>query len=157
MSVHTDNLSPNQVLRVKQVLGKWSRIFSKGPSDLGKANIVKHRIKLTDNTPIKEKYRRIPSAMYMYEEVRQHLKEMLDAGAIRPSESPYSSNVVLVKKKKDGSLRFCIKVRKLNARTVRDAYMLHCIDDTIDTLIGARFFSKLDLRSGYWQVEVEEE
>ena len=81
---------------------------------------------------------------------------MLEAGAIRPSQSPYSSNVVLVRKK-DGSLRFCIDYRKLNSRTVKDAYTLSRIDDTIDTLIGAKYLSKLDLRSGYWQVEVKEE
>ena len=77
---------------------------------------------------------------------------MLEAGAIRLSDSPYSSNVVL-ERKMDGSLRICIDFRKLNAPTVRDACMLSRIDDTIDTLIGARFFSKLDQRSGYWQVE----
>ena len=84
-----------------------------------------------------------------------HLKEMLDSGAIRESESPYSSNVVIVRKK-DGSLRFCIDFRKLNSRTIRDSYNLPRIDDTIETLIGATYFTKLDLRSGYWQVEMEE-
>ena len=64
--------------------------------------------------------------------------------------------VVLVRKK-DGSLRFCIDFRKLNSRTVKDAYTLPRIFDTIDTLIGAKFFSKLDLRIGYWQVEMKEE
>ena len=153
VSVDTDNLSADQLLKVRQVLGNWSNIFSKGPTDLGKADIVKHSIKLTDDTPFKEPYRRIPPAMF--EEVRQHLKEMLEANAIRPSQSPFSSNVVLVRKK-DGSLRFCIDFRKLNNRTIRDAYTLPRIDDTIDSLIGARYFSKLDLRSGYWQVEMEE-
>ena len=154
VSIDTDNLSADQLLRVRQVLGNWSHIFSTGPTDLGKADIVKHEIKLKDNTPFKDPYRRIPPAMF--EEVRQHLKEMLEADAIRPSQSPFSSNVVLVRKK-DGSLRFCIDFRKLNSRTVRDAYTLPRIDDTIDTLIGAKYFSKLDLRSGYWQVEMKEE
>ena len=81
---------------------------------------------------------------------------MLDAGTIRPSQSPYSSNVVLVRKK-DGGLKFCIDFRKLNNHTVRDACTLPRIDDTIDTLLGAKYFSKLDLRSGYWQVEIKEE
>lgn len=57
---------------------------------------------------------------------------------------------------KDGSLRFCIDYRKLNSRTVKDAYNLPRIDDTIDRLIGARYFTKLDLTSSYWQVEIEE-
>ena len=154
ISIETDNLSADQLHKVKEVLCGWSNIFSKGPTDLGKADIVKHSIKLTDNTPFKEPYRKIPPAMF--EEVKQHLKEMLEADAIRPSESPFSSNVVLVRKK-DGSLRFCIDFRKLNSRTIRDAYTLPRIDDTMDTLIGAKYFSKLDLRSGYWQVEMEEQ
>lgn len=107
--------------KAKEVINRWSHIFSTGPTDLGKADIVKHEINLNDNTPFKEPYRKIPPAMY--DEVRQHLKEMLDSDAIRPSQSPYSSNVVLVRKK-DGSLRFCIDFRKLNSRTIRDAYTL---------------------------------
>ena len=154
ISVDKNNLSHEQFQEVQEVLGKWSHIFSKGPTDLGKTNTVKHEIKLTDSTPFKEPYRRIPPAMF--EEVRQHLKEMLESDAIRPSQSPYSSNVVLVRKK-DGSLRFCIDFRKLNNRTIKDAYTLPRIDDTIDTLIGAKYFSKLDLKSGYWQVEMSEE
>ena len=124
-----------------------------GPTDLGKTDIVEHEIKLTDETPFKKPYRRIPPAIY--EEARQNLKGILDAGAIQPSNSPYSSNVVLVRKK-DGSLRFCIDFRKLSSRTIRDAYMLPRIDSTMDILIAAKYFSKLDLRSGYWQVEMSE-
>ena len=142
MSVDTDNLSSEQFQRVKQVLGNWSHIFSKGPTDLGKADIVKHGIKLSDNTPFKEPYRKISPAMY--EEVRQHLKEMLEADAIRPSVSPYnSSNVVLVRKK-TVALDF-VSI----SRTIRDAYSLPRIDDTIGTLIGAKYFSKLD--PGRWK------
>ena len=154
VSVDTDNLSAEQLLKVRQVIGNWSHIFSKSPTDLGKADIVKHKIKLTDDTPFKEPYRRIPPGMF--EEVRQHLNGMLESDAIRPSQSPFSSNVVLVRKK-DGSLRFCIDFRKLNNRTVKDAYYLPRVDETLDTLNGASYFSKLDLRSGYWQVEMEEE
>ena len=153
VKIDEDNLTTDQLTQVKSVLNKWSDIFSKGPTDLGKTDLVTHTIKLTDDTPFKDSYRRIPPGLF--EEVRAHLKEMLDAGAIRESESPYSSNVVLVRKK-DGSLRFCIDFRKLNSRTIRDSYNLPRIDDTIDTLIGAKYFTKLDLRSGYWQVEVEE-
>ena len=130
------------------------KVFSKNPNDIGKTDIVKHRIVLEDDKPFKQPYRRVPPAMY--EEVRQHVKEMLDSGVIRESDSPYSSNVVLVRKK-DGSLRFCIDYRLLNSKTRKDAYMLPRFDDIIDTIGGAKYFSKLDLRSGYWQVEVEEQ
>ena len=100
-----------------------------GSLDLGRTNIVKHKIEHTDYTPIKDRYRRI--APYQYEEVRKHLKEMLDIGAIRCSNSPWASPVVLVCKK-DGSLRFCIDLRKLNARTIKDAYSLSRIEDALD-------------------------
>ena len=153
VQIDGDNLTPEQLDKAKSVINKWSDIFSKGPTDLGKTDLVKHSIKLNDDTPFKEPYRRVPPGLY--EEVRVHLKEMLDADAIRESESPYSSNVVLVRKK-DGTLRFCIDFRKLNSRTIRDSYNLPRIDDTIDTLVGAKYFTKLDLRSGYWQVEMEE-
>jgi hypothetical protein len=73
---------------------------------------------------------------------------MLEAEAIRDSNSPFSSNVVIVRKK-DGSLRFCIDFRRLNNCTIKDAYALRHIDEAIDFLVGSKYFSKLDLRSGY--------
>lgn len=153
IQIAEDNLTPEQVSKVRLFLSDWSHLFSDGPSDIGKTNLLKHEIRLTDNTPFKEPYRRIPPGMF--QEVRQHIKEMLDVEAIRPSQSPYSSNIVLVRKK-DGSLRFCIDYRKLNSKTIKDAYILPRIDDTIDRLAGSRYFSKLDLTSSYWQVELEE-
>ena len=115
---------------------------------------MKYKIKLTDSAPFKERYRRIPPSQY--EAVRKHLQEMLDIGAIRPSDSPWCSAVVLVKKK-NGELRFCIDLRKLNMRTIKDAYNLPRIDETLERLKGSCVFSSLDLKSGYWQVEIEEE
>ena len=81
---------------------------------------------------------------------------MVEVGAIRKSFSPWASAVVLVRKK-DGGLRLCIDLRKLNNRTIKDGYSLPRIDDTLDCLHGAKWFSTLDLKSGYWQVELEEE
>ena len=92
----------------------------------------------------------------MYEEVKVHIQEMFDVGAIRPSNSPWASAVVLVQKK-DGKLWFCINLQKLNARTIKDAYSLTKIDETLYCLNGAEWFSSLDLKSGYWQVEMEED
>ena len=80
---------------------------------------------------------------------------MLDIGAIRRSTSPWASPVVLVRKK-DGSLRFCIDLRKLNNRTIKDAQSLPRIEDSLDCLDGATIFTSLDLQSGYWQVELTE-
>ena len=81
---------------------------------------------------------------------------MIEINVIRPSKSPYSSNVVIVRKK-DGSIRFCVDFRKLNSKTIKDAYAVPRVEDSLHVLAGAKYFSKLDLRSGYWQVEIKEE
>ena len=81
----------------------------------------------------------------MYKEVKVHIQEMLDVGAIRPPNSPWASAVVLVWKK-DGKLQFCIDLQNLNARTIKDAYSLPRIDETLDCLNGAEWFSPLDLK-----------
>ena len=88
--------------------------------------------------------------------VKAHIQEMLNLGAIRPSNSPWASAIVLVRKK-DGRLRFCIDLRRLNNRTVKDAYSFPKIGSILDSLIGAQIFSTLDLKTGYWQVEMAEE
>ena len=92
----------------------------------------------------------------MYDDLRAHIQEMLDIGAIWKSHSPWASRVVLVWKK-DGSLRFCIDLRKLNNWTIKDAYSLPHIDKTLDSLQGSQWLSSLDLKSGYWQAEIDEE
>ena len=81
---------------------------------------------------------------------------MLEIGAIRKSNLPWASAVVLVRKK-DGALRFCIDLRKINARMVKDAQTLPRIKESLDSLNGAVIFTCLDLKSGYWQVELDEE
>ena len=92
----------------------------------------------------------------MYNEVKNHIKEMLDVGAIQSPNSPWASVVVLLQKK-DGKLRFCIDLRKLNTRTIKDAYSLPQIEESLDCSNGAEWFTSLDLKSEYWQVELEED
>jgi hypothetical protein len=119
----------------------------------GRTNLIKHRIDTENNPPVRQPVRRI--SPHKREEASRLLKEMLDKKVIQPSSSPWASPIVLVPKK-DGSVRFCIDYRKVNAITRRDAYPLPRIDDTLDTLAGAKWFSTLDMVSGYWQVELEE-
>lgn len=147
-------ISPQEKDRLQMFLTKWNDIFSKGLTDLGNCDLVKHEIKLNDDIPIKEPARRIPPALF--QEVREHLKEMMEAGAIKASQSPYSSNAVIVRKK-DGTIRFCVDFRKLNNKTIKDAYAIPRVEETLHLLAGSKYFSKLDLRSGYWQVEIREE
>ena len=81
---------------------------------------------------------------------------MLDIGAIRKSHSLWTSVAVLVQKK-DGSLRFCTDLRKLNKQTVKDSYLLPHIDETLNSLQGSQWFSLLNLKSGYWRVEMDKQ
>ena len=142
--------------KLHTIVNRRHNAWSKDDLDLGhnRHGDVKHHLRLSSNVPFKDPPRRIPPSMV--EEVRQHLQEMLDLGVIRKSESPYSSNVVLVRKP-DGRIRFCIDFRRLNQITIKDAYALPRIDQTLDALNGAQWFSKLDLRSGFWQVDLAEE
>ena len=150
----TEDWTDDQKDSVKQLFTNFGKLFAIEQTDLGHTDLVKHKIKLDDYTPFKERYRRIPP--HSYEEVRKHLREMIEVGAIRKSNSPWASAVVLVRKK-DGSLRFCIDLRRLNARTIKDAYSLPRIEETLDCLNGAKYFTSLDLKSGYWQVEMDED
>ena len=90
------------------------------------------------------------------DEVREHLKLMLDAGVVQPSNSPWCNTVVLVRKK-DRSLRFCIDFGRLNALTVKDSHHLPHICETLESLAGAAHYSTFDLNSGFWQVPMDEE
>ena len=89
----------------------------------------------------------------MLDEVHAHVKEMLEAGTICPSQSPWCNAVVLVHKK-DGGLHFCIDFHKLNARTKKDSYPLPQIQEAIESLVGAGCFSCLDLKVGFWQIDM---
>ena len=120
-------------------------------ADVGHATTVQHKIELEDERPFKQRYRHIPPSMF--EEVRSHLHQLLRCGIIRKSHSPWSSNVVLVKKK-NGSLRICVDYRQLNNKTKKDAYSLPRIEDILDCLAGNKFFSTIDMKSGYHQVEI---
>ena len=140
--------------KAEQTMKDFKDIFALEPLELGRTNLVKHTIKVSNPVPFKEQYRRIPP--HQFKEVRKHLKEMEEIGAIQRSNSPWASPVVLVRKK-DGSLDFCIDLRKLNARMIKDAYSLPRIAESLDCLNGACIFSSLDLKAGYWQVELDDD
>lgn len=148
-----DNLSSEQKDSLFHLISKWKHIFSQHDLDYGRTNLMEHEIHLTDRTPFKGRHHSIPP--HLYQEVRDHLQEMLKADIIRPSKSPYSSPIVLVRKR-DGKLRFCVDFRTLNSRTIKDAHALPRIEETLDSLQGASFFSSLDLKAGYWQVPLKE-
>lgn len=149
-----DHLTSEQKIEAMRLINNFADAFSKGDLDIGHTDVIRHRIQLDDNRPFKQKHRRIPPSMY--DEVREHLKQLLAANIIRKSYSPWSSNVVLARKK-DGTLRMCIDFRQFNQRTIQDSYALPRTEEIFDSLAGSKYFSILDMKSGYHQVELEEQ
>ena len=145
---------PSKHHLIANLLSKYKDIFSAGDHDLGRTDWTKHPIKTKVTAPTRERPRRTPVGLRA--EVDRQVKDLLERGIIEPSNSPWSSPVVLVTKK-DGSKRFCVDYRKLNSVTVYDAYPIPRIDDSLDALAGAKWFSTLDLASGYWQIELDED
>jgi len=148
-----EELNAEKKEMLMELLNKHKDIFSKGDTDIGHCDKIKHRIDLTDDVPFKVPYRRIPPSMI--DEVRKHLEQLLSSGIIEKSKSPFASAVVLVRKK-NGSLRLCVDYRLLNRKTIKDAYALPRIEEIFDILHGARYFSTLDMKAGYHQVPIEE-
>ena len=143
-----DGWKKEMALKAKQLLMEFYHIFSLERNKIGCTDATEHVIELLpeQDEPFKERFRRIvPHEM---EEVQQHIQEMLDGGAIWPSQSPWCNAVVLVRKK-DGTLRFCIDFRQLNARTKKDSYPIPKCLDTVESLVGACYFSTMDLKSGF--------
>ncbi|KAL5460277.1 hypothetical protein EMCRGX_G033718 [Ephydatia muelleri] len=148
-----EGVTDNEKDELQQLLLKYSGILSQYEGDLGRTDLVYHHIVTGDHKGIKQSGRRLP--FHQREEVKELLDGMLERQVIEPSQGSWSSPVVLVKK--DGSTRFCVDFRQLNAVTKKDAQPLPRIDETLDVLGSARWFSCLDLTSGYWQVEVAPE
>ncbi|CAF2043665.1 unnamed protein product [Rotaria magnacalcarata] len=146
---HSD-LDDNQKKLLSTLISQYPQVFTEQP---GHTHVTKHTIELQPGTKPSntQPYRLSPSKKAI---VDQQLEEMLQAGHISPSRSPWAAPIVL-SPKKDGSLRFCVDYRKLNANTIRTAYPMPRVDDTLDSLCQAKYISTLDLRSGYWQVELD--
>lgn len=139
------------------ILRDYSDVF---PDDLPKGlppkRFIDHKIKLEPgSTPTFRNHHRLsPQDM---DELKVHLKDLLDHGFIRESHSPYGAPILFAKKAGDTKRRLCIDYRDLNRITIKDRYPLPRVDELIDRLFGAKWFTKLDLRSGYHQVRVAEE
>ena len=123
-----DSWTPELEDAACQLLAKFHEVFALDLADLGCTHSTEHIIKVTDDTPFKEQFR------LMVEEVRNHLKEMLESGTNRPSQSAWCNTVVLVWKK-DGGLHFCIHFCHINACTKKDSYPLPRIQEALERLV----------------------
>ena len=148
-------LSRRERESIKNILTQFLTLFPRGDEPPRQTHLVKHTINTGQHVPIRAKYTR-RYAPIEREIIALEVQKMLEQGIIQESSSPWNSPIVLVKKK-DGSVRFCIDFRQLNKVTKRDTYPIPLIEDCLDCLSGARSFSSLDLKSGYFQCPLAEE
>ena len=135
------------------LLAEYHDIFALEDREMGCTKAAKHKFEVMDLKPLKQRPRNIPSGLL--EEVKDHLDHILDVGAIKPSKSAWSKAVVLVQEK-DGGLRFYIDFQRLNTQTQKDAFPLPQIHDAINALSGSKYYTTVDLLSGFWQTPMEE-
>ena len=147
------NLKSEEILALKSLLQEFAGLFSKDEFDIGTITAIEHKIDTGNATPIKQRMRRTPVCFAQEEE--KHLNKMLKAGVIEPSSSEWASAPVLIRKR-DGTLRWCIDYRALNAVTKKDLFPMPLVEQCIDALEGNVWFTKLDANSAYWQVKVND-
>ena len=149
MLSEASHLTTEQRKRAEAFLWENRDVFVGVDGKVGVTGLTEHTIEVEDSPPIRSQpYRRSPKEK---EELDKTIDGLLKEGKIEPSGSPWAAPVVMVQKK-DGTMRFCVDYRKINAVTKKDAYPLPRIDDALDSLGGSNWFHTLDLASGYWQV-----
>lgn len=149
--LNLDHLDPPQKEAVNALLREYPHLFAKTVADLEGCDTLLHRIYLKDSVPVRQKPYRTP--FHLRAELDKQINELLDAGIIEESDSPYSAPVLFVKKS-DGSFRLVTDFRRLNEKTIEDNFPLPNMVELIDNLSGAEFFSTLDLTSGYFQMHI---
>ena len=147
-------LNDDEKGKFKNLFNKYRNVFAFPGDQLGRTSLVQHVIDTGDATPIKQRpYRVSPDVK---KETDHQVDEILEKGISQESVSPWSSPIVLVKKK-DGSYRFCVDFRKVNKVTKVDSFPMPLVTDTLDSLAGASVFCVLDLKSGFWQIQMHED
>ena len=146
--------SPRNAAVVREMVLAYHDVFTLESNELGCTSAIEHKICIKNSEPFKEWFRCIP--LPLLEEVHASLQDMLEAGAIRPSQSPWCNAVVLVRKK-DGTLHFCVDFRCLSAWTKKDLYPLPCIQEALESMVGSVHFSSMDFKSGFWQIKMAPE
>ncbi|UYV83886.1 hypothetical protein LAZ67_X000509, partial [Cordylochernes scorpioides] len=153
ISMISTDLEETKKNRLLTCLNEFSDIFDFEKKSFPVSGEIKHKIDTSDYPPVRQRPYRVSPAERRV--IQSEVEKMMETKIIRPSSSPWASPVILVRKK-DGSLRFCVDYRRLNKITKKDVYPLPRIDDALDTLSGSRYFSTMYMRSGYWQIEVDD-
>ena len=151
-SSNTELLSTEEKNRLFGTLEQYHDTFSLEDGERGETNLVEFSIDTGESAPIKQAARRVPFSAR--QEIVAQLDKMKEEQVIHPSKSSWASPVVLVRKR-DGSLRFCVDYRALNSVTKPDVFPLPRIDDLLDKLGHSKYFTTLDLKSGYWQIKMD--
>ncbi|PIK60527.1 Retrovirus-related Pol polyprotein from transposon [Apostichopus japonicus] len=128
------NMNDEQRALLKELVTDYADVFARSSADLGYTTVAQHKIDTDNARPVKQPARRVP--VQQREVERELLQQMLDAGVVEPSSSPWASPIVLVKKK-NGSTRFCVDYRRLNTLTVKDSYPIPRIADSLDAMAGS--------------------
>lgn len=153
--VCAENLTEDQLFQVMSFLIDNKDVFCYSLNQLGTCTVGSHHIDTGDAAPIKQGFYKMP--FKKYEQLKKHVAELLEAGIIRPSNSPWSSPAHLVPKRGDDGTRLVVDYRKLNSVTRKDAYPLPLIDHILHNIGNAKWFSVGDCMSGYMQVALDEE
>ena len=138
-------------MAARELVLAYHDVFMLESNELGCTSAIEHKICIENDEPFKEQFWHIPPPFL--EEVRASLRDMLEAGAIHPSQSPWCNAIVLVWKK-DGTLHFCMDFRCLNACTKKDSYPLPRIQEALESMAGLAHFSSMDFKSGFWQIKM---
>jgi len=149
-----EGVSNEQKDIILEMLNQTQEVFGKGESEIGKALVKPHTIELTDNTPIWQRHRKFPDPVD--DEIEKHCDQLRGYDIVRHSSSDWSAPIVPVRKK-DGSLRICIDYRKLNNVTKQLRFPMPNVADSIYSAYGMKYFTKLDVVKGFYQVPLAEE
>lgn len=141
--------------KILDLLKKYKDIFAFDSAEVTGAKVPPVQIRLRSGEPVATRMRRYSAKERA--QLTSEVNKMLKEGIIRPSISPFQANCLLVPKKNTAEPRFCVDYRPLNANTLSELYPLPRIDDILDSLSGSRVFSKMDLKSGYWQLPLHKE
>ena len=143
--------SPGNAVAVRELVLAYHDVFALENNELGCTSAIEHKIRIEDDEPFKEWFWRIPPPLL--EEVCTSLWDMLEAGVIHPSQSPWCNAVILVQKK-DSTLHFCMDFRHLNVHTRKDLYPLPWIQEALESMVGSVHFSSMDFKLDFWQIKM---